>query len=394
MDGHSGTARRPIDVDSGRAWWVAAACAAANGTAFGIAYTFGNFFDAMSEEFNAARGPTAIIFALTLLFFFGGGAIAGPLGDRFGAQTMFAVGATIFVTGLAVTSRVENLYLGYLTYGIGVGVGAGTFIAPLSAQVGRLFERSRAVALATLAAGNGVGTLVMSPLSAALIESRGWRSAYLWLAIIAGLVFAASLPLIGSRSRVPAPIAQDSSVRLFDSLEYRSLFLSSLLMSVGLYVAFAFIVPFAKDAGVTAQAAARLIAIVGVTSIVGRLGLSTLTARLGPGRVFLASVALQPVGYVVWLFADGTYWMLVVFCAVLGVAYGGFVAVGPELMIVTHGTAGLGRRMGVLYAAFGIGGLIGPPLAGWLPGRVSAISVVIAIVCAAVVVAIPAARAA
>lgn len=389
----SSATKGPIEIDSGRAWSVAAACAAANGTAFGIAYTFGNFFDAMADEFDAERGPTAVIFALTLLFFFGGGAIAGPLGDRVGAQRMFAVGSSVFVVGLAVTSQVENLYLGYLTYGIGVGVGAGTFIAPLSAQVGRLFEQSRAVALATLATGNGVGTLVMSPLSAALIEDRGWRSAYLWLAVIAACVFVVCFPLVGSRRRVPAPVAQDASIRLFDSPAYRSLFLSSLLMSIGLYVAFAFIVPFAKDAGVSAQAASRLIAIIGVTSVAGRLGLSGLTRRFGPGAAFLASIALQPVGYVFWLFADGTYWMLVVFGAILGVAYGGFVAVGPELMIVTHGTAGLGRRIGVLYAAFGIGGLIGPPLAGWLPGRVTAISVTIAIVCAAVVVALPAARA-
>ncbi|MCP3938554.1 MAG: MFS transporter [Actinomycetia bacterium] len=390
--------RTPIELDSRRAWGAAGACAAANGTAFGIAYTFGNFVDAMADEFDATRGPTAVIFGLTLLFFFGGGAVAGPLGDRFGALPMFVIGATVFVTGLAVTSTVEHLWLGYLTYGIGVGVGAGMFIAPLSAQVGRLFVQRRAVALATLAAGNGVGTLVMSPLSAELIERNGWRSAYLWLAVIAGVVFVAAVPLIGTRGRVPTPVPEDASVKLFASLEYRSLFFSSLLMSIGLYVAFAFVVPFAEDAGITSQAAARLIAVIGMTSIVGRLGLSTLTARFGPGSVFLAALALQPIAYVIWLLSDGNYWMLVAFGGVLGVAYGGFVAVGPELMIVTHGTAGLGKRMGVLYAAFGIGGLIGPPLAGWLSDNSSStapvIILTIAIVSSAVVVALPASRAA
>ena len=52
---------------------------------------------------------------------------------------------------------------------------------------------------------------------------------------------------------------------------FTPLFVSSTLMSIGLFVAFAFVVPFAKDDGIGATAASRLIAVIGLSSIVGHL---------------------------------------------------------------------------------------------------------------------------
>jgi MFS family permease len=72
------------------------------------------------------------------------------------------------------------------------------------------------------------------------------------------------------------------------------------------------------------------------------------------------------VAYLVWLVAGGNYVLLVVFACLLGISYGGFVALGPEVTAHLFGVAGLGAVLGTLYVAGGIGGLIGPPLAGFL----------------------------
>ena len=48
----------------------------------------------------------------------------------------------------------------------------------------------------------------------------------------------------------------------------------------------------------------------------------------------------------------------------LGVGYGGFVALGPEVALGYFGVTGLGGVMGLMFLAFGLGGLIGPPFAG------------------------------
>ena len=51
---------------------------------------------------------------------------------------------------------------------------------------------------------------------------------------------------------------------------------------------------------------------------------------------------------------------------VLGVGYGGFVALSPIVVSDRLGVAGLGSILGLLYTAPGLGGLLGPPLAGWV----------------------------
>jgi hypothetical protein len=47
------------------------------------------------------------------------------LADRIGARRLVVGGGVLVATGLALTSEVGSVYLGYLTIGLGVGVGGG-----------------------------------------------------------------------------------------------------------------------------------------------------------------------------------------------------------------------------------------------------------------------------
>ena len=73
--------------------------------------------------------------------------------------------------------------------------------------------------------------------------------------------------------------------------------------------------------------------------------------------------------------------MLAVFAAVMGIGYGGFVALSPAVAALLFGTTGLGAILGALYTAAGIGGLIGPPIAGEVIDRASYhVAIVLALV--------------
>ncbi len=352
-------------IDSPRAWVAAVAVSAANGMGFGTAYTFGTFFDSMATEFNADKGATALIFGVTLLFFFGFGMVAGPLSDHLGPRPLLMLGGFTMVFGLLVTARADSLLVGIIAYGIGVGIGGGLYIAPLSASVGAMFDKRRPAAFSLVAVGNGVGVLVLVPLSERIIADRGWRDAYVTLAAIAAVVFVVTSVLIVSRPGVRSAVAPSTSSLLANS-GFSALFAVSLLMSIGLFIAFAFIQTFAVEDGVSVSGAARLISIVGLSSIFGRVGLTALVKPLGALTVVRLALAIQTIAYVLWYFAGGTIGLLVAFVVLFGSAYGGFVAVIPEASIRIVGLVGLGKSMGLLFLAFGIGGLIGPPLAGWL----------------------------
>lgn len=369
-------------IDGARAWVIAVAVAVASGLCFGTAYSFGAFFKKIANEFGAGRGAIATMFGITIFLFFGLGALSGPLSDRYGPRRLLVPGAVLIGAGLLLTSQVQHLWVGFLTYGLGVGVGSGLYITPAFAVVGGWFERSRAVALGVASAGSGLGTLVLVPAASWLSDAHGWRTTFVVLGIVDGVLLLVAAAII-ARPPVAAPPPGErylSGIRRNPA--FQPLFLSGFLMSIALFMSFAFIVPFAQDQGITPTAAAWLVAIVGAASVSGRLVLSGLTRRFGPLRLYQACVVAQPIAYLVWLVAGSSYGMLVLFAVILGVTYGGFVALGPTVAAALFGVVGLGGVIGLLYFGGGVGGLIGPPVAGVLAdssGQTTAITVSLAV---------------
>jgi MFS family permease len=374
-------------LDSRRGWAVVAAGAVASGTAFGTVYTFGAFFDAMAEDLDAGRGSTALVFGVTLLLFFGFGAVSGPLADRYGPRRLVIGGAVLVSTGLALTSRVDAVAAGYLTYGVGVGLGGGMIITPLYAAAGGWFVRRRALAVGVVATGNGLGTLVLVPLAERLIADHGWRSAYLVLAAVDLALLTVAGAVVARPPIPPAPPALARMRAVAGVAAFRRLFVTGMLFSISLFIAFGFVVDFATAEGVSSSRAALLVGIIGAASVVGRLGLTALSGRVPAVRLLQGCLAAQPLAFAVWLVAGGTYPLLVCFALLLGVAYGGFVALGPEAAAVLFGVVGLGGVMGLMFLGAGLGGLVGPPLAGWLADASAGSTVPIALALGVAVVA-------
>ena len=134
-------ARRDATIDSGRAWLTVVASFLASAVTLGTAYSFGAFFESMSEEFEAAKGATAVIFGITTFLFFSLSIITGRLSDRFGPRLVLVIGASAMFIGLIATSRVQSLGVGYVTYGAGVGIAAACGYVPMVAVVGGWFLR-------------------------------------------------------------------------------------------------------------------------------------------------------------------------------------------------------------------------------------------------------------
>src|SRR5439155_9241477 len=104
------------------------------------------------------------------------------------------LGAAVIGAGLLLTSQVHDLWLAYVTYGLGVGIGTACGYVPMVAVVTGWFERRRSLASGLAVSGIGAGTLVGAPVAGLLIALYGWRGAYAALApIAAGLLVVAAL---------------------------------------------------------------------------------------------------------------------------------------------------------------------------------------------------------
>ncbi len=353
-------------VDSPRGWLVVAAGVMSMFATFGVGYSFGAFFNATSEKFAVGSGATALVFSITISLSFVFGLFTGRWADRVGPRPVLLAAAASLTSGLLLTSVAPNIWLGYLTYGVGVGFAMACGYVPMVATVGGWFVRRRAAALGVAVAGIGLGTMVGSPLAAFTIDRTSLSQTYVLFGLGGGLLLlvAAALAERGpAAAHAPAP---KSLAELLAGGEFRRLYVSMLLATLGLFVPFVFLADYAEQRGSSGVTAAVLVGLIGGASVVGRLALGGLADRLGAYRLFVGSVVTMAVSHLVWLTAGDRYEQMAVYAVVLGLGYGGFIALSPAVVAERFGIDGLGGILGTLYTSAAVGSLVGPPVAGMI----------------------------
>lgn len=348
--------------DSPRAWLVVTAAFIAGFVVFGITYSFGVFLEPIAAEFQVSRAATSALFSITGLVFYFAGSITGRLADRFGPAIVVGAGAAVTGASLACASIVDGLWMGYLVYGLGLGIGAACAYVPTLALVGGWFAKHRTTALGIAAAGTGCGMLIVPPTCAALIAGFGWRMTFVVMGVGCALLLAICAIVVK-----PAPLASASADRplrrVVRTPEFAMLYASWVLATTALFVPFVFLPAFALEHGASPVAASALLSLFGGVSILGRVGIGALGERIGIVALFKTAVLVMAASYAWWLVA-GSYASLVGFTVVLGLAYGIRIALMPGVLIEAFGTANLGAVLGTFFTASGIAAALGPPLAG------------------------------
>ena len=354
------------ELDSLKGWMAVGCAFVSMFICFGVVYSFGAFFDPMSSEFDTSSSATSAIFSITTFIFFTGGIISGMAADRFGPRPVLIFGGLSMGSGLYLTSLVNSLWVGYITYGLGVGVGVACGYVPMLAVVGGWFEKRRAAALGVAVTGVGLGTLVVAPLAASLITRYGWRQTY----VIFGIVSVVGLFLCACLTpRPPSPNGQQSGLCLSDLVKmpvFGYLYLSGFFITLSLFVPFVFLVSYAKARGIDEVAAASLVGIIGGASIAGRLGFGALGDKISRIHLYQSTFMIVSFSSLFWLFSSNSFTLLIIYAVLLGGGYGGFIVLSPAVAAELFGLIGLGTILGATYTAAGIGGLLGPTLAGYL----------------------------
>ncbi|MCC6716591.1 MAG: MFS transporter [Acetobacteraceae bacterium] len=352
-----------MDVpDSRRAWAMVLAAFVVGFVVFGNLYSFGAFFAPMVAEFRGSRAAISAFFSVTGLIFYLAGSVAGHLGDRFGPAVMAGLGAAVLGGGLILTGVIEQMWQGYFTYGVGVGIGAACAYMPTLAILGGWFVRHRSAAFGTAAAGSGCGLLTLPPLSSILIDCYGWRSAIMLL----GVGCAVLLMVVAALVR-PPPLATTGTRQplggIVRSFEFLTLYASWMLATTALFVPLVFLPAYASAHGASQVAGSALLALVGGVSILGRLGIGVLSRWIDTALLFKTSVLLMAASYVLWLTAPSYPW-LVVFAITLGLGYGLRISLMPVVLTELFGAQNLGAILGTFFTSSGFSAVLGPPLVG------------------------------
>jgi MFS family permease len=334
---------------------------------FGVMYSFGVFFGPLAAEFHASRAATSALFSAIGFAFYMIGPVAGHMGDRFGPGVMAGAGAILMGAGLALTAFIDRLWIGYLTYGVAVGLGAACAYLPTLAIIGGWFDTKRGTALGIAAAGSGCGMMVVPPLTANLIALAGWRLTDVVLGVACAILLAGCAIVVR-----PPPVAPSGPGRALSrvvfSFKFAMLYVSWVLATIALFVPFVFLPAYATSKGFGQTAASALLSIIGGMSVVGRAGIGAITGRVGMPALFKASVFVMAASYLLWLTLPG-YGGLIAFTVVLGVAYGIRIALMPGVLIELFGLSNLGAILGVFFTGTGIASIVGPLIAGVIVDR-------------------------
>ena len=240
-----------------------------------------------------------------------------------------------------------------------------------TAAVAARFESSRGMAFAITLCGGSLAQIAFPILAASLIAAHGWRNAImLHAAVCAGL----ALPILILYFRT----GRDARAARLDSLPgvaianevrssvYARLFAASLFFAFGIFALVVHFVPIATARGVAPIEAAGLASLIGVFSIVGRLGTGYLLDRLR-GSIVGAAVFLLPVVGGLLLIGDGVDAMrLAVAAALIGLTLGAEIDVITYLTSSYFGVRNFGALYGGLFMALAAGAAAGQFAASYI----------------------------
>ncbi|KAF2863311.1 MFS general substrate transporter [Piedraia hortae CBS 480.64] len=333
---------------------------------WGILNTFGVFqtYYESKKLFHASSSTIAwigSIQAVMVLFF---GAVAGPIYDGGHFRLLLIVGSFLVVFGFMMTSLVHTFWQALLAQGFCIGLGGGALFVPAIAIMPTYFSKKLGLAMGLAASGSSVGGIIYPIMFYKLLPQAGfgWSVRALGFTSLATLM----IPLAFMRMRVqPAKARALVDTTAFTDTPYILTVISTLIGFVGLYVGFFYSSFYGQDARLTSDSLAfYLVPILNAGSVFGRTLPSWLSDKIGPLNVMIPGTLMVAV-LLFCNIAVHNAGGLVVTVLLFGFFSGVFIALPPIIMVATTADkTKVGSRMGMGFAIFGLGVLIGGPGGG------------------------------
>ncbi|KAG4437314.1 hypothetical protein IFR05_007210 [Cadophora sp. M221] len=233
------------------------------------------------------------------------------------------------------------------------------------AAAGTWFKKLRALAFGIMVSGSSMGGVVLPIMVQHLIEEVGFGWA---MRITAFLIF--GLLIFGNiaiKSRLPPvrkPFTLKEYFMPFAEIPFLLLAIGSLLVYIGAFLPFNFIIVQAKQAHMSTNLADYLVPIINAASIFGRIFPAHLGDVYGVFNVcIIFTLFTGVISLALWLPAASNA-PIIVFAVLYGFASGLTLAIIPALVASISDIQKLGFRVGALYAFSSFGALFGSPVAG------------------------------
>jgi MFS family permease len=370
-------------------WYVVAGAFLLMVVNYGARYSFGIFVQPLTLENGWSRSAVSLAASINLLVYALGGVGAGRLLDRIAPRWIATAGAATGAAGLLLCTVARTPMELYLAYGLVYGLGsawAGT--VPATSSVGKWFVRRRGLAIGISSMGVGLGTIVLTPAAALVMEFFSWKAGFMFIGLallVPGVLVAQLLlrrtvpeayglapdgdpPLSAAGAAAPraAPSSAPPRARsIMADSRFRMLALCHGTAVMVTLMSFVHQVPYAIDNGIEKVAAAASLGALGFAGLVGQFFFGWVSDRMSDPKYSAAlGYTVMAAGMALLLHAR-TMEMLLLYAVVFGFGYG---CLGPLLPIIAadrFGRQTMGAVFGLLvFFVVGLGGALGPLLGG------------------------------
>jgi MFS family permease len=370
-------------------WFIVAASVAMN-CYLSIAFFqgFQVFFLPMVKEFGWSRAATSGAFSLRQLENGILAPLTGLLVQRWGARKVIFAGVLVGGIGLMTIGTINSLLAFYITFTIAsVGVSGPSHGVSWPVVVSNWFRRlrGRALGLATMGPVLGGPFVVVA---AVLNEWLGWR----WAIVSLGLgLLIVGLPLSLVARSHPEPYgyypdgdthaihdsehngeisSRGGGVTTLQAIKTKQFWIIALIFGgqflaiSGLHVHF---IPLIEDMQYTTAQAATLFGVVFFLSGIGRLLAGSLADMIDYRMILAALLSFQLISFILLTqIHSGELLLLILFCLVHGVGFGGTIPLRPFVLARLFGRSSQAAILGLLQGVSIGTSVFGPIFYGWM----------------------------
>jgi sugar phosphate permease len=349
--------------------------------------TPGLFMVPLEAEFGWSRALISASIAVNIALFGLIGPFAASVMDRWGLQRVVLGALALMAAAVALSTQMSAAWQFFLLWGVVVGSATGVTAMVLAAVVAtRWFDARRGLVMGMLSAANATGQLIFLTPLAAVVETSGWQSAALIVAVATAVVFVlvwrfmrdrpadVGLRPYGQRddAALATPSTGMSPLRALTSASRTRPFW---ILAGTFFVCGAstngligtHLISACHDVGITAVRSAQLLALMGIFDIIGTTASGWLTDRYSARHLLFAYYSLRGLSL---LFLPATLLeggaSLGVFAVFYGLDWIATVpptvkltseAFGRENTGVVYGWIGASHQLGASMAAFGAGAI-------------------------------------
>ncbi len=344
------------------------------------------FDESLLQTFGWTRGALKFRDLLTLAIAGLIGPLAGALADRFGVRPLMAAGALVLALGMALYARIGSVLHMYAIHVLFAVVLASCGLIVAVMLVSRWFVSRRGTALGITLVGTSLGGFVMPQVGAWLIESRGWRGAFLaegLLPVILLLVILfvirerpedVGLRALGADAAPGRPQGKESDplpgMTFREALRTRTFWaitVTSMMTFYAILGVAAHVFLHLRGQGFEPAAAARGISWLFLMGLIGKFFFGFLADRFDHKRVLMGNLAIMLLGSLALAsMRREAFWFFAIF---FGVGWGGLYTLLQLVTVESFGLLAAGKIIGTRTILDALGGGLGPWLTGVLFDR-------------------------